>query len=134
LTNTTKFTNRFNELLSKYPISNYDWDIGDSVYSLEYYICNITKRYNDGSFIRYAGILDYFVRFSDRDDDAYKFDRNRDPWNRQFKVYKSNNKTRYMGPYRCELITTDDIKGAKIYIITTTVEGESIFCLDVITG
>jgi hypothetical protein len=121
------------KMLNKYPIVNLDWEVGDSVYSLQYYI----ECYGRGRSIRgynvsnYAGICNYFVRKSKYDDVVYKFDRNNDPWNRRFFAYKSGSRINKSNQYICRPLIggSGDIL---MYVMTTSVEGDIVYCLDVI--
>jgi len=121
------------KMLNKYPIVNLDWEVGDSVYSLHYYI----EGYGRGRTIRgysvgnYAGIRNYFVRKSKYDDVVYKFDRNNDPWNRRFFAYKSGGRINKSNQYICRPLIggSGDIL---MYVMTTSVEGDIVYCLDVI--
>ena len=128
------------EILNKYPIVNYGWDVGDSVYSLDNYIMKVTggceiENYGGGN---YVGIREYFVRHSVHDDNevGYQYN-NLDPWNREFKAYKRGynvNRVNQLNQYVCRPMVNRDNGLIMMYVITTSIEGRILYCLDVIGG
>jgi hypothetical protein len=122
------------EILRKYPVTNtnqwkYECMDGISSYMIGYN--------SDVLDQRYAGIRGIFVRHSVYDDNfgsgsSYN---NVDPWFRKFKAYKNGNKTRYNKQYVCEPIfgkLGTHYSVPKAYVLTTSIEGSMIYCLDVI--
>jgi hypothetical protein len=116
-------------LTARYPIVNNEWEIGDSVYSLHYYI----ESYVGGRIVsnydvsNYVGIRNYFVRISE-----YEFDcDNRDPWNRRFFAYSRGSRTIMNNHYICRPLI-DGGGDILMYVMTTSVEGQIVYCLDVL--
>ena len=124
------------EILMKYPVTNNSqWEY-ECVYSLLYYMTGYNSVIYDSDVLeqRYAGIRGIFVRHSLYDDnDVYYQYNNVDPWFRKFRAYKNGNKTRYNNQYMCEPIFCRDFTSQpKAYVLTTSVQGNMIYCLDVI--
>jgi hypothetical protein len=130
------------EILRKYPVTNdsqWKYECMDGISS---YMIGYNGVMYDSVFVQsYAGIRGIFVRHSMYDDNegiyAYKYAYNNvDPWLRKFKAYKNGNKTRYTGynnQYMCEPIFCSDFTSyPKAYVLTTSIDGIMIYCLDVI--
>mgnify|MGYP003344850188 CR=1 FL=1 len=87
----------------------------------------------------YVGVTEFFVRQSTSDDfydnpavfthkghDIFNYRGNSDPWGRMFKVYKNGiNKD----VYKCRAILDDSGKSI-VYVLSTSVEGYTIYCVD----
>ena len=127
------------EVVEMYPISNnqwqfmYEWHIGIVSYMMRIVDNEVVM---DDLRRKYAGVRGIFVRHSGYDDDdslGYEYN-NVDPWFRKFKAYKNGNKTRYDKQYMCDPIFDDkfSIREPKAYVLTTSVGGSMIYCLDVI--
>ena len=143
------------ELLNKYPAVNRDWEYKSVSVdnSLESYLHRIY--FYDGYvgvannhhtvrdfFVRNNGIDDFFMRESDVDDfydnpaiftdnvnALFDYKGNRDPWGRRFKVYKSWNNDVTNGEYLCKAILANNGKPVA-YLLSTSVEGHTIYCVD----
>lgn len=124
-------------IIIKYPIVNSEWEVGDRVYGLDYYIRLVAKgvELDNYSVNNYVGTREYFVRHSKWDDNfgggsSYN---NVDPWNREFKAYKRGHRVNRVNRYICRPLIKRDGGGIMMYVITTSIEGRMIYCLDVIT-
>jgi len=123
------------DILMKYPVTNNSQWKYECVYGITSYITS----YNDVGYDslleqRYAGIRGIFVRHSMYDDNEahYRYN-NVDPWFRKFKAYKNGNKINYVKQYVCEPIFENSFNVTpKAYVLTTSIEGSMIYCLDVI--
>lgn len=123
------------DILMKYPVTNNSQWKYECVYGITSYITS----YNDVGYDslleqRYAGIRGIFVRHSMYDDNEahYRYN-NVDPWFRKFKAYKNGNKINYVKQYMCEPIFENSFNVTpKAYVLTTSIEGSMIYCLDVI--
>jgi len=123
------------DILMKYPVTNNSQWKYECVYGITSYITS----YNDVGYDslleqRYAGIRGIFVRHSMYDDNEahYRYN-NVDPWFRKFKAYKNGNKINYVKQYVCEPIFENSFNVTpKAYVLTTSIEGGMIYCLDVI--
>jgi hypothetical protein len=122
------------DILMRYPVTNdnqWKYEAADGISS---YMIGYNSDVLDQ---RYAGIRGIFVRHSVYDDNfgsgsSYN---NVDPWFRKFKAYKNGNKTRYNKQYVCEPIfgkLGTHYSVPKAYVLTTSIEGSMIYCLDVI--
>ena len=129
------YNNVMGEILRKYPVTNDSQWKYECVYGITSYITS----YNDVGYDslleqRYAGIRGIFVRHSLYDDNEahYRYN-NVDPWFRKFKAYKNGNKINYVKQYVCEPIFENSFNVTpKAYVLTTSIEGGMIYCLDVI--
>ena len=129
------YNNVMGEILRKYPVTNDSQWKYECVYGITSYITS----YNDVGYDslleqRYAGIRGIFVRHSMYDDNEahYRYN-NVDPWFRKFKAYKNGNKINYVKQYVCEPIFENSFNVTpKAYVLTTSIEGGMIYCLDVI--
>ena len=129
------YNNVMGDILMKYPVTNNSQWKYECVYGITSYITS----YNDVGYDslleqRYAGIRGIFVRHSLYDDNEahYRYN-NVDPWFRKFKAYKNGNKINYVKQYVCEPIFENSFNVTpKAYVLTTSIEGSMIYCLDVI--
>ena len=129
------YNNVMGDILMKYPVTNNSQWKYECVYGITSYITS----YNDVGYDslleqRYAGIRGIFVRHSLYDDNEahYRYN-NVDPWFRKFKAYKNGNKINYVKQYVCEPIFENSFNVTpKAYVLTTSIEGGMIYCLDVI--
>ena len=129
--------------MDRYPIINHEWGyIGGKYGGLRDYIIRVSGSCNNKivnyNISYFSGIVEYFVRYSDYDDDRYVIDRNKDPWNRKFFMYKTekvniSNLNVFNNKYRCIPLIGS---GGKVlmYVITSSVNYKVIFCLDIITN
>ena len=123
------------DILMKYPVTNNSQWKYECVYGITSYITS----YNDVGYDslleqRYAGIRGIFVRHSLYDDNEahYRYN-NVDPWFRKFKAYTNGNKINYVKQFVCEPIFENSFNVTpKAYVLTTSIEGSMIYCLDVI--
>ena len=123
------------DILMKYPVTNNNQWKYECVYGITSYITS----YNDVGYDslleqRYAGIRGIFVRHTMYDDNEAHYGYNNvDPWFRKFKAYKNGNKINYVKQYVCEPIFENSFNvKPKAYVLTTSIEGCMIYCLDVI--
>jgi len=126
------------EILRKYPVTNDSQWKYECVYGITSYIKGYTGGQYDSLFEqRYVGIRGIFVRHSLYDDNEahYRYN-NVDPWFRKFKAYKNGNKINYVKQYVCEPIFCNRLglrySVPNAYVLTTSIEGSRIYCLDVI--
>jgi len=126
------------EILRKYPVTNTNQWKYECMDGISSYMIRYNGFMYDSVFVQnYAGIRGIFVRHSMYDDnEAHYAYNNVDPWLRKFKAYKNGNKTRYTGynnQSMCEPIFCSDFTSQpKAYVLTTSIEGIMIYCLDVI--
>ena len=122
------------DILMRYPVTNdnqWKYEAADGISS---YMIGYNSDVLDQ---RYAGIRGIFVRHSVYDDNfgsgsSYN---NVDPWFRKFKAYKNGNKINYVKQYMCEPIFGNlgtHYSVPKAYVLTTSIEGSMIYCLEVI--
>jgi hypothetical protein len=125
------------EILRKYPVTNTNQWKYECMDGISSYMIGYNGVMYDSVFVQsYAGIRGIFVRHSMYDDNEENYAYNNvDPWLRKFKAYKNGNKTRYTGynnQYMCEPIFCSDFTSQpKAYVLTTSIEGIMIYCLDV---
>jgi hypothetical protein len=129
------YNNVMGEILRKYPVTNDNQWKYECVYGITSYITSYNDVGYDSLFEqRYVGIRGIFVRHSLYDDNEahYRYN-NVDPWFRKFKVYKNGNRINYVKQYVCEPIFEKSFNVTpKAYVLTTSIEGSMIYCLDVI--
>ena len=131
------------EIIKRYPVTNYTWDwwgVGaTSAHSFDFYIIKASRgveieNYDVPNFV---GIREYFVRHSVDDDNfgsgsSYN---NVDPWYRPFKAYKRGNGLNRVNRYMCRPMVKKNSGGVILmYVLTTSIEGHMIYCLDVISS
>lgn len=139
-----------------YDVVNVEWALNNSGHTL----CSLMGNYLDISnrdsgrdLLRYAGMLDYYVRneygyeyTSSRDVNSVLTSRYmRDPWNREFLVFPYDVSSRvgnhsYEGYYSKVVYNRvyggevkSDIKH-NVILLTTTVHGSVVYCLDILAG
>ena len=145
---------------SEYPITNGEWVMNKGFNTLCSYLANrLDIRVSDErkNFIRFAGIVDYYIR----NEYGYEYgscksvggvERGRavlDPWNRCFKVFPYER--RNMGVYEYEgyysnlvnrvgfdngvvnKLPKDQVKH-NVMLITTSVNGYRVYCVDILSG
>jgi hypothetical protein len=145
-----------------YPLSNVEWVMNKADDTLCSYLANwLDIRVSDErmNFIRFGGILDYYVR----NEYGYMYkschgvnnimsSRHRlDPWNRSFLVFPDNSRNRVciVGYHQYEVYYSDSVykteyadefKGDRVNIrynvvlLTTTVHGRMVYCVDILAG
>jgi hypothetical protein len=145
-----------------YPLSNVEWVMNKADDTLCSYLANRLdiRVFNESkSFIRFGGILDYYVR----NEYGYMYkschgvnnimsSRHRlDPWNRSFLVFPDNSRNRecIVGYHQYEVyysdsvyktVYLDEFKGHRVNIrynvvlLTTTVHGRMVYCVDILAG
>ena len=130
------YNNVMGEILRKYPVTNDNQWKYECVYGISSYMIGYNSVMYDSDVLeqRYAGIRGIFVRHSVYDDNEAHYGYNNvDPWFRKFKAYKNGNKTRYNKQYMCEPIFENSFNVTpKAYVLTTSIEGNMIYCLEVI--
>jgi hypothetical protein len=128
------------EMIKRYPITNSNQWRFVSGYGVYAYMVPLVGEYAVRDFQRkYVGLEGIFVRHSEYDDNynevGYNNYNNVDPWYRLFKAYKNGNKTRYYNEYVCEPIFEHSFNTLpRAYVLTTSIEGVMVYCLDVIKG
>lgn len=144
---------------TEYMVMNDEWVLNNSAYTLCSYMGNyLDIRIRDSSkdLIRYSGILDYYVR----NEYGYEYmSSNRvngivagryimDPWNREFLVFpyeRGINMGRhgyegYFSDGVYKRIYGNEVKGEvsdikhNVMLLTTTVHGRMVYCLDIMAG
>ena len=126
------------DILIKYPVTNDSQWKYECVYGITSYIKGYTcGEYDSLLEQRYVGIRGIFVRHSLYDDNEAHYGYNNvDPWFRKFKAYKNGNKINYVKQYVCEPIFCNRLglrySVPNAYVLTTSIEGSRIYCLDVI--
>lgn len=119
------------DISAAYDIVNDEWIyIKDNPFSLSDQI-----RFNSGGFKiknrevlrRYGPVWSYYIRELSRTDD--RLQHNRDPWNRQFKVYNNEGTLPMNAIYRCDAIRLINDKIIS-YVYVTTISGVAIYCVD----
>jgi len=132
------YNNVMGEILRKYPVTNtnqWKYECMDGISSyIKGYTCG---EYDSLLEQRYVGIRGIFVRHSLYDDNEAHYGYNNvDPWFRKFKAYKNGNKINYVKQYVCEPIFCNRLglrySVPNAYVLTTSIEGSRIYCLDVI--
>lgn len=146
---------------TEYPITNVEWMLNGSENTLMSYLANrldIRIRDESKNFIRFGKIRDYYIR----NEYGYEYGSSRsvggvdngravlDPWNRYFKVFPYER--RNMGKYEYEGYYSDlvnrvgfDSGGVKyklpkdqvkhnVMLLTTTVNGNCVYCVDILAG
>ena len=146
-----------------YPASNGEWvinDGGDTLYSFMSNRLDIRVNNESKSFIRFGGILDYYVR----NEYGYLYkschgvnnimsSRHRlDPWNRSFLEFPDNSSRsrvsivgnhgyeKYYSDSVYKTVYSDEFKGDRgnirynVVLLTTTVHGCVVYCLDILAG
>jgi hypothetical protein len=140
------------QIMNKYPTTNDEWtymcvsrDVGDYYNGLTSFLHNVlfgsksTMKYKSDE---YVGVNEFFVRLALKDDfydnpdvftsntnDLFHYSGNSDPWGRKFKVYKSWFNVTTMNGYKCDAIL-NHVGKPLVYILNTSVEGHTIYCVD----
>jgi hypothetical protein len=134
----TGYNNVMGDILRKYPVTNDNQWKYECVYGISSYLIGYNSVIYDSDVLdqRYAGIRGIFVRHSVYNDNETQYGYNNvDPWCRKFKAYKNGNKINYVKQYVCEPIFGNlgtHYSVPKAYVLTTSIEGIMIYCLDVI--
>ena len=142
---------KIKEITNKYPVTNVEWDYrcmppdwGKYRLDLNSYLHDILYGHSTKNVITYksgdyVGVTEFFERHSTRDDfydnpavfthkgnNLFNYRGNSDMWGRMFKAYKNgiNN-----GIYRCRAILEDGNK-PMVYVLSTSVEGHAVYCID----
>jgi hypothetical protein len=132
------YNNVMADILRKYPVTNdnqWKYEAADGISS---YMIGYNSVIYDSDVLeqRYAGIRGIFVRHSVYDDNETQYGYNNvDPWCRKFKAYKNGNKINYVKQYMCEPIFGNlgtHYSVPKAYVLTTSIEGHRVYCLEVI--
>lgn len=141
--------NNIKDITNKYPVTNSDWayrcmppnmssfrlDLNSYLNDVLFGIKNVTLYKSE----EYIGINEFFVRQSTSDDfyenpavfthtghDIFTYKGNSDPWGRMFVVYKNGINTER---YNCKAILSDGGK-PMVYVLSTSVEGKIVYCVD----
>jgi len=145
---------KIKEITNKYPTTNDEWayrcvssDIGSYRTDLNSFLHNVLigiksrKSITDMKYTseEYVDVNEFFVRDSTNDDfydnpalfthkghNSFNYVGNSDPWGRMFKVYKNGINT---DVYKCKAIL-DDIGKPLVYVLSTSVEGHTIYCVE----
>jgi hypothetical protein len=138
-------------ITNKYPVVNDEWDYrcmppdwGKYRLDLNSYLRDVLYGHSTKNVITYksgdyVGVTEFFERHSTRDDfydnpavfthkgnDIFNYSGNSDPWGRMFKAYKNGISN---GIYRCRAILEDGNK-PMVYVLSTSVEGHTVYCID----
>jgi len=139
------------EITNKYPVVNDEWDYrcmppdwGKYRLDLNSYLRDVLYGHSYKNVITYksgdyVGVTEFFERHSTRDDfydnpavfthkgnDIFNYSGHSDPWGRMFKAYKNGISN---GIYRCRAILEDGNK-PMVYVLSTSVEGHTVYCID----
>lgn len=145
------------EITNKYPTTNDEWayrcvssDIGSYRTDLNSFLHNVligikSRKNIEGMHYKseeYVDVYEFFVRQSDSDDfydnphvfthkghNSFDYVGNSDPWGRKFKVYKNGLLGISDGGYKCRAIL-DDVGKHLVYVLSTSVEGHTIYCVE----
>ena len=140
---------KIKEITNKYPTTNDEWSYRCMIPDIGIYRSDLNTYLNDVFYgiknvtvyksEEYVGVVEFFVRQSDRDDfydnpalfthkghNSFNYVGNSDPWNRMFKVYKNGINT---DVYKCRAIF-DDVGKPLVYVLSTSVEGHTIYCVE----
>ena len=145
------------EITNKYPTTNDEWayrcmspDIGSYRTDLNSFLHNVLFGIKSRKNIvgmhykseEYVDVREFFVRQSDSDDfydnpdvftsktnDLFDYNGNSDPWGRKFKIYKSWYNVVTINGYKCKAIL-DDVGKPLVYVLNTSVEGHTIYCVE----
>ena len=139
------------EITNKYPTTNDEWtymcvsrDVGyhDGLTSFLHNVLFGIKSTMKYKSDEYVDVHEFFVRQSDKDDfydnpdvftsktnDLFDYSGNVDPWFRKFKIYKSWYNVVTINGYKCKAIL-DDVGKPLVYVLNTSVEGHTIYCVD----
>lgn len=156
------YMNNNNKSHLDYPVSNIEWVMNKADDTLCSYLANrlnIRIRDESKNFIRFAGIVDYYVR--NEYGYAYKSchgvnnimsSRHRsDPWNRAFLAFPDNSRSRasivanhqyevYYSDSVYKTVYLDEFKGDRgnirynVVLLTTSVHGCMVYCVDILAG
>lgn len=145
-----------------YPVSNVEWVMNKADDTLCSYLANrldIRIRDESKNFIRFGGILDYYIR----NEYGYMYkschgmnnimsSRHKlDPWNRSFLVFPDSSRSgvSIVGYHQYEVYYSDSVykteyadefKGDRanirynVVLLTTTVYGHMVYCVDILAG
>lgn len=143
-----------------YDVVNVEWVLNNSGHTLCSLMGNYLDIKNNNSgrdLLRYAGVLDYYVRNeygyeykSSRDVNSVLTSRYmRDPWNREFLVFPSDGFSkvgnlgyeRYYSKVVYNTVYHNEFKGGdtsyikhNVMLLSTTVHGSVVYCLDILAG
>ena len=107
-----------------YPVTNKTWKLMGIELSVYLDSLNLTDPTNS-IFENYNDIWNWYLRSPHRNES------NLDPWNRFFVCYPPD-KTHYQDDlYKYQILTHDNFAVA-VYVIVTTVNGERVYCVDII--
>jgi len=143
-----------------YPAINVEWVLNNSGHTLCSYMGNVLDIKNKDTgrdLLRYAGMLDYYVR----NEYGYEYKSSRDvhgimagrhmmdPWNREFLVFPGDMSSnvgkysyeRYYSGVVYKTVYHNEFKGGdnnyirhNVMLLTTTVNGSVVYCLDILAG
>ena len=105
-----------------YPLTNKTWKLMGIELSVYLDSLNLTDPTNS-IFENYNDIWNWYLRSPHRNES------NLDPWNRFFVCYPPD-KTHYQDDlYKYQILTHDNFA---VYVVVTTVNGERVYCVDII--
>lgn len=115
-----------NDKLPKdYPITNTGWKVMDSIGLWQY--LNSLQLMGTGyaNVVKFAGIQNFYLRTRNH----IQQNNDLDPWSRRFKTYppEPTHHSNTYTYYRYETFYRDTV-----YVITTTVNGFKVYCVDVV--
>jgi hypothetical protein len=146
-----------NKKHTDYDIVNREWVLYDDVHTLSTYLhLKLDVRNADNKFDRYLGIRHFYIR----NEYGYEYLSSKsvngmvevryllDPWNRKFLVFPYERRSimgkhEYKGyfgneVYKCKY--DNEVKGVvsdikhNVIVLTTTVNGSSVYCVDILAG
>ena len=141
------------EITNKYPTTNDGWEyrcmppnMGRHRLDLNSYLRDVLYGYYKNEITykieEYIDVTEFFERHSTRDDlydnpdlfthkehDNFNYRGNSDPWGRMFLVYKNGINNGIYNRYKCKAIL-DEIGKPMVYVLSTSVEGHTIYCVD----
>ena len=132
---------------NKYPIENNHWScMGDHI-NLHDYLCSLVIESDQRELSRYIGISTWYLR------KVYKYEyiidgdavyvnklenlKTLDPWNRRFPIFPHINTLRREGhrnQYSYAGIWDKSVGEYVCYVVTTSIEGNIVYCVDTLVG
>lgn len=107
-----------------YPVTNKTWKLMEIELSVYLDSLNLTDPTNS-IFENYNDIWSWYLRSPNRNES------NLDPWNRFFVFYPPEKIPSQAALYKYQILTHDNFAVA-VYVIVTTVNGERVYCVDII--
>lgn len=106
-----------------YPVTNTQWKLMDQL-GLWDYLTTLSLTPTSNSLMRFAGIRYWYLRTMTGDGV------NSDPWNRKFKCFPPD-KFKSFRSYEYQSFVNRNLN-LNVYVIVTTVNGERVYCVDIV--